>query len=46
MNYYPELASHIIDKVKVVLDDPTVVKLNKPTDVDTISLAANSDFLI
>ena len=47
MIYYPELESHIGDKVKVVLDLSNYVTkkgLNDTTDTDTSNLAAKSDF--
>ena len=46
MIYYPELESHIGDKVKVVLDLSNYVTkkgLNDTTDTDTSNLAAKSD---
>ena len=47
MNYYPE-PSHIIDKVKVVLDlsnHATKKELKDATGVDTSNLAAKSNFI-
>ena len=48
MSYYPKPDSHIIDKVKVVLDIwnyATKKKLNHATGVDTSDLAAKKDFI-
>ena len=48
MSCYPEPESHIIDKVKVVLDlsnDATKKELDHVTGVDTTDLAAKEDFI-
>ena len=48
MSYYPEPASHIKDKVKVILDMKnyaTKKKLDHATGVDTSNLAAKKDFI-
>ena len=47
MSYYPELDSHIRDKVKVILDLSNYVtkrELDHATGVDTVDLAAEKDF--
>ena len=48
MSYYPEPASHIRDKVKVILDMKnyaTKKKLDHATGVDTSNLAAKKNFI-
>ena len=48
MSYYPKPDSHIIDKVKVVLDMSnytTKKELNHATGGDTSDLAAKKDFI-
>ena len=48
MTYYPETASHIRDKVKVVLDlsnYATKKELEHATGVDTFDSAAKKDFI-
>ena len=49
MSYYPELDSHIRDKVKVVLDlwnYITKKELVNATGVDTSDLAPKKDFIV
>ena len=47
MSYYPEPDSHIIDKVKVVLDltNYPTKKIEYATDVDLSDLAAKEHFV-
>ena len=48
MSYYPESASHIKDKVKVVLDLANYAikkELHHATSVDTSNLAAKKHFI-
>ena len=48
MSYYTEPDSHIIDKVKVLLDlsnYATKKELNHVTSVDTSDLGAKSDYI-
>ena len=49
MSYYPELDSHIRDKVRVVLDlsnYATKKELDHATGVDTSDLSAKKDFIV
>ena len=49
MSYYPEPDSHVMDKVKIVLDlsdYATKKELEHCTGTDTSDLAAKKDFIV